>query len=95
MLVIIPLLCGQSIVTLHRWKLPSSLLRTTTVAPKLSCPLRRGNKMAVDIQPVYDEINRVIKRLGKQEAIDILDEISSHCETMSEALQQEVKEEED
>ena len=51
--------------------------------------------MAVDIQPVYDEINRVIKRLGKQEAIDILDEISSHCETMSEALQQEVKEEED
>jgi hypothetical protein len=46
-------------------------------------------------QSIYDEINRVIRPLGKQAAIDILEEVSSHCDAMAEALQQELDEEED
>lgn len=43
---------------------------------------------------IYEVINRVIKNMGKQEAIDVLEEVSSHCEAMAEALKQELVDEE-
>lgn len=45
------------------------------------------------IEPVYDAIHRVIKNLGKEEAIEVLGELSIHCDAMIEALEQELAEE--
>lgn len=48
----------------------------------------------MNLDPIYAVINRAVKNLGKQEAIDVLEEVSSHCEAMAEALEQELAEEE-
>lgn len=47
------------------------------------------------LEPIYDAIHRVIKNLGKEEAIEVLGEVSSHCDAMAEALEQELSDEED
>lgn len=48
----------------------------------------------MNLDPIYEVINRTIRNLGKQEAIDVLEEVSSHCEAMVEALEQELAEDE-
>ena len=44
-------------------------------------------------EPIYDVIHRVIKKIGREEAIEVLEEVSSYCETMAEAIQQELESE--